>query len=107
MFADGPYPLGDFVGGTRQLTFPKDSQEVCVLYEIHIEPTFLGAENNETFDVSFEATGPLGGNRFTATGQSMVTIKDEPPKSKQVTCAWGFFVRQGFWVYCICYMDLK
>ena len=91
--------MGDFVGGTRQLTFPKDSQEVCVLYEILIEPTFLGAENNETFDVSFEATGPLGGNRFTATGQSMVTIKDEPPPiGKQMTCAW-VFLRQGFWVF--------
>ncbi|XP_019849170.1 PREDICTED: uncharacterized protein LOC100641243 [Amphimedon queenslandica] len=73
---NGLFPLGDFFGGKRQLTFPKDSSQVCASYEIFIEPTGSAPETNETFDVSFTASGLLGGNRTTATGRSMVTIKD-------------------------------
>ena len=99
MFSDAPYQLlGDFLGGRRQLTFPKDSSEVCVRYPIFIEPTSLAPEANETFDLSFTATGLLGGNMTTATGRSMVTIKDETPGCKNMTCTLYLcvFGGQGF-----------
>ena len=95
--------MGDFRGGRRQLTFPKDSSEVCVRYPIFIEPIGAGREPNETFDLSFTATGLLGGNMTTATGRSMVTIKDETIISKNMTCTCICVFLEGkvFEIFCM------